>query len=91
MEGPPTRRSIWSFEIKQGAIITPPAGAKILSVAWWKGAPMIWTLADPEVPKVRRRVEMLSTGLEIYGENWEYAGMITSPEGKLWHVFVEIV
>lgn len=91
MSESPSRRSIWSFEIKHGAVISPPAGAKILSVAWHDGKPILWTLADPEVPKVKRRVEMISTGLEIYGENWEYAGLVIAPAGKLWHVFVEIV
>lgn len=68
-----------------------PAGAKVMSVAWRKSRVVLWALVDPEVPKVKRRVKLLSTGNEISGEGWEFAGTALAPRDRIFHVFLEIV
>jgi hypothetical protein len=71
--------------------IVMPAGARILSAGWHDGELQLWVLADPEVPKVHRRVCVRSTGHEVIGEEWEYFGTVVAPRKRVFHVFVEIL
>ena len=86
-----TRGSIWKYDLTHDGVIEMPAGAKVLSVGWQKPHVKLWALVDPEVPKVKRRVKLLSTGNEIVGEGWEFAGTALAPLDLVFHVFLEIV
>lgn len=88
-----TRGSIWKYEVENNHVLELPAGARVLSVGWDKLRliPMLYVLVDPEVPKVKRRVKVLTTGHEITGDNWEFAGSAMAPLAVAYHVFLEIV
>lgn len=85
------RGSIWKYELANDGVLEMPAGAKVMSVGWKKPHLWMWVLVDPEVPKVKRRVKLLSTGNEVVGEGWEFAGTVLAPLGLVHHVFLEIV
>lgn len=86
--GHTTRSVIWTYDLQHGAPIKVPAGAKILSVAWVKPHVRLFALVDPEVPKVRREISMLSTGNELDGVAWEFVGTVVAPLGLVFHVFI---
>lgn len=86
-----TRGSIWKYDLAHDAVLEIPAGAKLLSAGWQKPHVVLWALVDPEVPKVKRRVKLLSTGNEITGDGWEYAGTVQAPLELVFHVFLEVV
>lgn len=86
-----TRGTIWKLDLAHNREIKLPAGAKLLSVGFQKPHVRLWALVDPEVPKVKRRVKLLSTGHELVGDGWEFAGTVLAPLGLVFHVFVETV
>lgn len=86
-----TRGTILKFDLAHEGEIVVPAGAKVLSVGWQKPHVRMWMLADPELPKVKRRVKLLSTGHEIVDDGWEFAGTALAPLALVHHVFLEIV
>lgn len=88
---PKVRSVIWKYDLAYDAILEMPAGGKVLSVAFQKPHVRLWMLVDPEVPKLKRRVRLLSTGHELCGDSWEYAGMAIAPLGVVFHVFIEVV
>jgi hypothetical protein len=85
-----TRATIWRFDMEHGGSIKIPAGARLLSCAWRDGGIKLWALCDPEVPKVERRVHMVSTGHDI-ADAWEFCGTVLHGPNEVWHVFLETV
>lgn len=83
------RTTVARFDIEDGVILRLPAGSKIVSVAWYDDGARMWVANDPMLPKVSRKVRMLTTGLDVYGDNWECVGTIFGPRKQLWHVFIE--
>lgn len=88
-----TRGSIWKYDLEHDGVLEMPAGAKVLSVGWDKVRilPVLYVLVDPEVPKLKRRVKLLSTGNELIGDGWDFAGTVHGPLSTVHHVFLEIV
>ena len=85
-----TARSVvlsYALRLEHGEQLQIPAGAKALSVAWHDGGIRLYVLADPEVPKVFRRVRVISTGNEMRGDGWDFAGTVVRGR-KIWHVFL---
>ena len=85
-----TRATIFRYDLERGGSIKIPAGAKLLSVAWMEGGVKLWALVDPEVPKVERRVHLISTGHEVHAR-WEFAGTVLATSSDVYHVFIEDV
>lgn len=86
-----SRTTVTRFDIEDGAVLSLPAGAKLLTVKWHDGAARIWVANDPALPKLKRRVWMRSTGHDMFGDHWEYAGTCFPPRKGVLHVFVETV
>lgn len=86
-----TRGVIVKYDLANETELMIPAGARVLSVGWQRPHVRLWMLVDPQVPKVKRRVLMLSTGHEIVGDNWEFCGTAQAPIGLVFHVFLETV
>lgn len=79
--------SIWRYDLEHGGTIQIPAGARIMAVAWLNDGLKLWAMCDPEMPKMKRVIHMISTGHTV-GETWDYCG--TVPHGTdVWHVFLE--
>jgi hypothetical protein len=85
-----TRATITRHEIQHGTVLQLPAGMRVLSAAWFDGGPKLWVAADPEIPKVKCRVHMVSTGHELPADRVEFVSTIIR-EQQVWHVFVETV
>jgi hypothetical protein len=85
-----TRQVVNRYDLEDGVILTMPAGSLLLSVAWFEGGCRLWALTDPHLPKVQRRVWMKSTGHELIGDNWGFAGTIIAPGKRVWHVFLSL-
>jgi hypothetical protein len=86
-----TRGSIWKYDLEHDGVIEMPAGAKVLSTGWQKPHVRMWVLVDPEIPKVKRRVKLLSTGNEIVGDGWEFVGTVLATPDLVHHVFLEVL
>jgi hypothetical protein len=86
-----TRTTVTRFDIEHDLVLKLPACASVVSVAWYDGAARMWVANDPALPKVSRRVKMITTGLDVYGDHWECVGTIIAPGKRVWHVFVERV
>jgi hypothetical protein len=86
-----TRGVIWRYDLADQAILRMPAGARVLNVGWESSGARIWIMADPELPKLERRVKMISTGGELDPERWDFAGTVIAPGALVWHVFLEVV
>lgn len=86
-----TRGTILKYDVAHDAVLEMPAGAQVMSVHWQAPHVRLWVLADPAVPKVRRRVQMLSTGGQIVGDGWEFCGTAVAPMDLVFHVFLEMV
>lgn len=85
------RAVIWRYDLSDQAILRMPAGARVLNVGWESSAARLWVMADPDMPKLERRVKMISTGAELDPERWEFAGTIIAPGALVWHVFLDVV
>lgn len=83
-----TRQTVVRYDIADGCELLLPFGAKPLACLWHEGGPKLWVMADPELPKVRRRVAMISTGHALDGE-WEHVPGLVQDGAHLWLVFVE--
>ena len=67
--------TIWKFPLLQDVNdIEMPKGAKILDVHEQRDNPCIWTLVDPEAPKVKRHFRVIGTGLDFDPTGMEYIG-----------------
>lgn len=81
---------IWKFPLlADDAPISMPRGARILSLALQRGEPHVWALADPEQPKVLRRLRVIGTGMRL-GDvaNSVFVGtFVLDRLGLVFHVF----
>ncbi|MBP7141710.1 MAG: hypothetical protein KBA71_07360 [Opitutaceae bacterium] len=91
MPAVPSRHIAIVFELERvgSQVIAVPADCRFLSVAAKGQAIRLFGLCDPELPKVRREVKIISTGHRIDGNAWEFAGTAVT-RGRVFHVFVEI-
>lgn len=78
---------VWRYDLEHGGAIQIPAGARLLSVQWLDGGLKLWAMCDADLPKMKRKIHMISTGHDVH-ETWDYAGTVLN--GKdVWHVFLE--
>jgi len=84
------RVTIASFPLVQLNVqfVSIPFGARFLSVTVKNGQLTAYALVDLQLPKVQRKVLVVSTGKQIPSERWEFVGTAVE-EGKVWHVFAE--
>lgn len=82
--------TIVSFTLVQLHVqfVSIPFGAKFLSVSVKNGQLTAYALVDPQLPKVQRKVLVVSTGNQIPSEKWEFVGTALE-KGNVWHVFAE--
>ena len=66
-----------------------PEGAEILSVQLQHGGLTLWALVNPDIDKVIRTIEILTTGNEAYDHSRKFINTVQLAEGSLVYHFFE--
>lgn len=69
--------------------IEMPKGAEILTVQQRLGLLELWAMVDPLQPLQGRTIEILGTGMEVFGAARKYIATVQSGI-YMWHVFERI-
>jgi len=85
--------TIWKMELKPGvAAYDLPKGARILSVAFQRGAPQMWFMCNPSAEHEKRIIVFTGTGHEIeeIGEHKFVGTMMTEDQNFVFHVLERV-